>query len=613
MVLPVVLFSALCLQCGNSFGQMSDSDRSRMVEQIRSAEATVQPDRFPDLASAKRSVSDASNVVRSAVYARTDAENAKAWLDYLDLEPVAEAMEDDQSTAKLASAAFELRHRLVGNVAGLEIDVIRDLRASVEDLISAIRFRDPEKSVEPFRKQLASLADRMEGMGRVPSAEDAAAISAIVGLIDESNQAGETVAVIRQIFGRPNLAIHVGESMVTRSVNRAVNESRPVRDCILGTRIVGDATTQGAVTANLLPAMGSARIQVALTGHVTTKSLGYNGPVRLRTTGHGDVSAIRTLHVNEQGVTMEPVFATVALKTNIDAIEHRLGIVRRIAQKRAAEQKPQADRIAVAKMQQQVGSEFAQQTSEATAIEPPDLSSRIAPILKRLSLEEPARLWGSTDDAIFVDATFRRSDQIASVVSRPPIRESFELAIQVQESMVDNALGPFLAGRTINEREINELLKSAGRPPTSDGAEGDERDDSFELDFARVQPIVFEARDGAIRIGLRGTRFAQGKQELKVAMEITAKYRPARTLEGRWLLLRDQDVGVDFPGRKRLSLSQTGLKRNIQKKFTDVFPETLLDRTLEVPSSLEVEVLRGRQFRPTLIEAQDGWLTIAVR
>jgi len=616
----LLAFAIVAWPCCNALiAQVSDYDRDRLVTQIENSQASIVPEGFPDLKTAKQQVMQRIEEVRSEMLAQPSLENGQAWLDYLNTGPMAEAIEEDESAATLAQAAFDLRFRLIGNVPGLEVDVLRKLRGSVEQLLSAIRFRDGEKSAEQLRTQLTDLSARIEQLDRIPSSEDASAISAIIGLIDESNQVPEVVRRFHEIFGRPNFVVFAGKPIVERAVNREVNNSRPVRDCILGTRIVGNAYTNGYVTATLLPATGIARIHVSLSGHVTTNNLGYNGPVRLRTSSNGQIAASRVLNVNEQGITLDPIVTNVALNTQINAIEHRLGIVRRIAKKKAAAQKPQADRIALAKFQTQVTSEFAEQTSEASGLKPPDVSARIMPILNRLSLEEPVRTWGSTIEYLFIEATVRKQNQIASAVSQPRILGSFELAVQVEESLVDNVFGPLLAGRTVKENQINELLARRESDFVSPAQTGqnevaEKREEPpFEIDFARVQPIVFEARDGKVRLGIRGTRFSTGSRDLKVPMEITAMYQPARTDDGRAILIRQEEIDVDFPGRRRLSISQAGLKRNIQEKFNDVFPMTMLDRTFSVPPTVEFEAIQNRQFRPTLIDARKGWLTIAVQ
>ncbi|MEM1070648.1 MAG: hypothetical protein AAGI63_17220, partial [Planctomycetota bacterium] len=114
------------------------------------------------------------------------------------------------------------------------------------------------------------------------------------------------------------------------------------------------------------------------------------------------------------------------------------------------------------------------------------------------------------------------------------------------------------------------------------------------------------------RLGIRGTRFKQGGRELKQPLEITAIYRPTE-LNGVVTLVRDGDVSIDFPGGRPLTISQAGMRRSMQKKFTEVFPESVLGDPLEVPGDAKLKSLRGQVIQPTLIVAKDGWLTIGVQ
>jgi hypothetical protein len=235
-------------------------------------------------------------------------------------------------------------------------------------------------------------------------------------------------------------------------------------------------------------------------------------------------------------------------------------------------------------------------------------------MLQRLALEEPMQLWSSTDVELVVEALFRRHDQLSTVVTRPPVTQPYDVAIQIHESAIGNALATVLAGRTLSEQRLEELLDKAGLQ--SEGDESSEAADDeppFEIDFARLRPIIFEAREQTIRLGVRGTRFAQGNRELKRAMEITALYEPMKTDLGNTLLMRKGDVGVDFPGGRRLTMAQAGLRRTIEKKFSGVFPETLLSQALVLPSDAEVESLRNREFHARGIDAQDGWITVVAQ
>jgi hypothetical protein len=593
--------------------QLTDSDRERLVGTIAADAQNLDAGKLPSLGVAKSQVLGKIDAIDRYLTAAATAENRLAWLTYLDLDPISTAITDDTSLSIIAREAVALRHRLIGTAPGLELNRFVQLRDSVEQLINAILFRDPEKSLALLANQLQTLTKQIEGLSENPSSGDIAAISSIVGLLASSRQAENTVAALRGTFGRPNVSIQVSESLIQQAVNQNIDQTAPVRVCILGTRIIGTATLNGVVSANLLPSSGSAQVQVSLAGNLVSNSTGYNGPVRLRTVGFGDVNVTRMLQLSDSGINMQPVSTDVQLSTEVRRIEHHMKLVRKIARKRVAQQKPLADRIALGKMRTQVGRLFAERTDEATAASPTALAEA-RPILRRLSLREPAQIWNSTDDNMSLDATFRRDDQLSTVVRPPPIGTDYEAAIQFHESVVNNALSPVLAGRTMTEAKLNELLESVDRLPATDPTVADgEPEPPFEIDFARLQPIVFDARDQSVRIGVRGTRFAQGRRELKRAMEITATYHRSQSDDGKIILVREAEIDVNFPGGRRLTVAQAGLRPTIKTKFDKVFPKTLLDRKLEVPSTSTIEPLRGRVFQPVLVDATDGWMTVALR
>lgn len=616
--------------------QWAASDRQVVADQMIAAAENLDASRFPELDSSTKAVQTRIAETLAFFADATGAENERQWLEYLNVDPLTEAIESGGSMAAIGREAIELRTRLVGTAPGLELSVLRSLRDDLARLIEAVRLRDGERAEEQIAKQLQSLAERVAEMDESPSAEDVAVMTAVVGLLEGSNQSPELVNSLRARFCRPNLTILVGELAVQSAINRGLSQSRDVRDCILGSRVVGSATLLGGVTADLLPAIGEVRLNVNLNGQVATRNHVYNGPVVLQTRGAGQVFASRMLHVTETSVSAEPALVQASLNNQITSIQHPLRLVRRIAKKRAAQQKPQADRIAVDKLRSQVAGQFTDQTDQATAITPPPVLKKVAPVLKRMSLDEPSRTLGSTDDRIFIDATMRRRDQLSAIVSRPHVTQPFAVAIQMHESLIDNTLSPVLAGRTLREGDVAGLMATAGLPPkasgnpdvsgnsvnsvldqpaddASDENEGEADEPPFEIDFARIRPIIFEARDQSLRVGVRGTRFASGGREVKRALEISALYQPAFTDDGKAILIRQDDVDVSFSGSSgRLTVSQAGLKVTIQRKFADVFPEVLLDRAVTIPMTAKIESLRGRTYQATSIDAAGGWLSVGV-
>ena len=592
--------------------QLSDADKQRLVSEIEVAVGQIDEDRFPDLQQSQEVVLQQIEATKNYFHSSTDPSNAQAWMDYLDVGPLVDAIDSDQSPVAIGRTARELRVRLVGFVAGLELRAIGELRNSVEQLITSVVFRDKDRRKELISRQLKSMAELLRSMDANPTPMQITTLAAVTRVVESSGQATNLIEALRQTFGEPNVAVVVSEAMVQQAIERELNESRPVRDCILGTRIVGTALIEGRVTADLSPSADDARINLTMGARMRGRSTGYNRSIRLRTISDGQVAISREVILDPTGVQFSSdIPVDVTLSSRITAIEHPLGLVRKIARKKAAQQKSQADQIALRKFRNQVRDQFIAQTEESVGGEPLVLD-RARRVLQRLSLAEPLQYWSTSDDTLSLQAVFRRHDQLASVTPRPVVDEHYSVMIQIHESALDNVFSPVLAGRTVRENELNQLLEKAGRQADEATANDEEPGSPFEIDFARLRPIIFEARDGTLRVGVRGTRFLQGGRELKQSMEITAVYAPVES-DGVVSLVRQGDVTVDFPGRRRLTVKQAGLRRTIQKKFSSVFPESVLDQILEIPADVKLENLRGRVFQPQLITARDGWFTIAVR
>lgn len=609
LLVTVMIFAVTPPPC---FADLDGAAKARVIAQIESDREQLDPGRLPDLNQTRQQVTIRIGQLEHYLETSTDQPNRDAWLDYLRLEPLRLAIESDQPAARIGSQAIAVRYRLIGTLEGLELAPFRNLREAVEHLIDALRFRDNERSIEAIGGQLDKLAERIAELDSAPNSSDIADISNIVGLLQSSGQASGTVTALRDVFQRPNVAIVVSESLVRQVIDRPVDRTNPVRDCILGTRIVGQARTMGQATSDVLPSTDSARLRIEMNGTVNSRSSGYNGPVRMRMLGFANVAMSRIVQFDASGIHLEPAMVDSQLRTEVPSISHPIRLVRKIARRRLNQDKQRADRIAGDHMRDRLTGQFTSQTDSAANLRPDGPLSSTEQMLQRLSLPVPIQAWSSAEDRMIVDATLRRSDQLATAVPRPAITEPFGLAIQLHESVINNALSPVLAGRTMSEAKLDELLSSAGIEPQSDSAEPAD-EPPFEIDFARSQPIVFEARDQRIRIGVRGTRFAQGRRELKRAMEISATYQAAADENGRIVLMRQPEVNVDFPGSSRLTVTQVSLRQTIKQKFDAVFPETMLHRSLEVPEDVSIESLRGRVFVPTSVNANNGWLTVALR
>lgn len=619
--------------------QLSAEKKSQLIVMVQQARENLGQRPYPSPQQAGARVTAAAGAVADYLSRRTSAQRAVNWLDYVDSDPLVDAIQANRSTTAINDAARRLQSRLIGNVVGLEMPPLVKLRNETDALIAAIRYPDPERSQRRVQQELELLAKQLETGDLSGSAEDAAILSLAVQWLDQSNQVPELVSELYNVFSLPNFVVTIGGHMIQDAITRPVDRVRPVRDCILGTRIIGNGRLQGQVFGRLAPSIGRVQVDLVLTGQFRTDSVGYNGPVRLPSIGQGTVTASRSLWIGEHGVSLSHVTSSAALHTTITSIEHPLRIVRRIASKQIAQKKPQADQIARQRFRDQVVNDFSNQSAEAAqrigsrpaggstlAGHSPRLDQAYL-ALKRLNLSPPTRLIGSTTDSVFVQATQRNGKQLAAITSPPPalgtsgngihgrVIQSGDASLQIHESLIDNLASTLFGGRIMTGDQIDRLLGSVrneAQSPTTTQSESDAQPEEFEIEFSTVRPIIFEARDQKIRLGIRGNRFSQGGTDLRSSLEITAIYETA-DMGGHKILRRIGIVAVDFPGSSPIRMQQVAQRRSIQKLFDDRFPETLLDQPIILPMMAAVPTLSGRIFRHSGIDAQNGWLTLTVR
>ncbi|MAI71129.1 MAG: hypothetical protein CMM01_09480 [Rhodopirellula sp.] len=615
-----LLIAFVCFFLGASpatYGQFSEQERDRLIGAIESTQSGFDAEKLPDVDAAKAELLGKVAAVESYFQRDNDEDNSEAWLQSLSLGPLKKAIQSSAADSAVLLEAKNLRDRLIGMTPGLELSAIRQLREAALHLSQAISFSSTKG--KRVVSTLSALKKMISEVTAPLTTDQFAQINFFVGTIASSGQGDELVHAFREVFGKPNVAVLVGTPLLQKAVDRELTRQEPVRQTILGTRIVGTATMTGAVTAKLLPSTDSAKIELGFKAKFNSSNTGYNGPVRLMTTGTGDIDLVRTLNIDSSGFHLSGNKTDVELNTNIDAICHKMELVRKLAWKAARRQKPKADCIATQRLKQQVSRQFEEEASNL------DIGSQSAFLadgetaFQRLSLTTPIHEWSSTEQMLAIDALFRAGHQLGSVDPRPTIDETFDVAIQIHESAVENACATVLAGRALNEKKLDELLGKIGRgvedtaAKVEDDKEGELTDEEpFEIVFSQLRPIVFEARDQVVRVGVRGRRFTKGKRVLQKALEVTADYKPTTLENGIVVLKRDGKVKVDFGGRK-LSISEAGMKPVIEKSFGKVFPDTILERAIKVAEDAKMESLRGLGFSPRLVQADDGWLTIAIR
>ncbi|QDT03086.1 hypothetical protein K227x_14660 [Rubripirellula lacrimiformis] len=617
-------------------------DRMELGQIVRDAADELNPDALPTRVECATefaaSVTEATDFVSSPSFEASGA----GWLDYLQLAAMADAVESEVGVHQQIELASELRRRLIGPIPGVELSPLVKLREQAECYRLALACSDREPFIRHLRTQLIEVAEQLEasrsvGLSADPStdpsvgtpkltAKEIRLVSQVIARLSAFHQSGANIDRIRRIFSHPNCVLTFSEGFVQQAIARSIVETRPINDCILGTRIVGQANVHATVSVDLQPSDSGSRLTLHLDSQMTNRSRGYHGPVAMNMVGGGSATASRTLLLSDHGVAFQQVQVQANLTNQIQSVDHPLPIVRRIAKQRAAKQKPQSDRIAKSRVEAQIRDQFTKQTDSAGTMRPDDLLEPLRPWLRRFAVSEPDRTWGSTDQSLFIQGRLLHDDQLASPVAPPACSADYDVAIQVHETCANNVLKTYMSGKTFSEENIDLLAWLNGRGPLVQlpieievkaadhvAIEVHPITPKFQIKLAVESPVFFEAREGRVVMGAHLAHIVEDGTAPIHDIELRATYRPQRQSDGHYHLAREHEINVDGPGTGGLNEKQKTLLAEVRDAVQRALPLQIADQYFMLPSQVPVAAFKDRHFRPSVMEAQDGWLTIAVR
>lgn len=632
-------------------------DKTGLLNAIAIAKDQLSDGSFPSIVERGAEVERDWDAVGTYLRQTADQENRQGWIDYFDLQPLLDLLAENHSDEDLTERATAQRllrlssdayWRMTRNQPGLEREPVVRLRRSVERLFDAAYFYDRSSSAKKMSALLDEMADIIKNANSPLTTEEAEQLSAILSTISASETGPAIVQQLVRNIGSPNVKISIGRNVIQRIVTRPVLDSGPNSDCILGTRVISQTHLDGQLSAHLLPSHSQAHIQLAIDAQFNSRGTGYNRGVKIMNRSYGPVRSVRDLFISDQGVSIGDVHSTANLQTQILDIQHPLRIVRKIAAKKAAQQRSAATRIAESRLENRVTQQFSEQS--ASQISQGNLLPRAAAqdVLVRLDLDQPLKHWSTSSDYLVLQMTVRNQGQITTLISPPSTIPGFDLVIQFHESAINNQALRLLAGRTLTDDDIRGFIMNlipqasqtngfsmaeflsgettiieAGAEAIDEVSEevvgqelgleeiAEQNRPSLRIRFDDQKPIIFEARDGLLRIGLNVLGISRDGEQLRKPTGIWASFKPVRNPDGSVSLRRVDDVQVivKTAEKGRFNYQENAIITRLRGRFRDIFPELLLSGPLGTNS----EAIRKISPDPLNIKAikpRDGWLTI---
>ena len=493
---------------------------------------------------------------------------------------------------------------------GLRLVWFDDVRLALKQYVYTARAIGNSELGKRYESLLDELAKRVESYGKTVSSDDAMVIGQAIQWLHDAGQAGWLVRAIRRNSHYPNLFAQASARFIRAAMSRDIDETQPVRDCILGTDIHATAHTVGGLDVELGDAEDRALIHVLMNGSVESDSIGYNGPVRIYNSATTRIDVRKTIMVDAKRIWALSATSNATTSTRIHDIQANKGrqLVEKIAWKRASRQKGQAECIASRHAEERVNRRVDDESDELVGRAEEAFQGKFRiPLIERKLFPEDLRF--SSTAAYVSVASVQAGPFDLSAPSEPPALEGEpDVAIRVHESMVHNLTAGALAGMLLEEeRVLSMATEMLGSLP--EAFEPDENSEPWGITFARHAPIGVSFSDGRFKVTIRGRKFYKDQAEYP-GMNISVAYKIEKTDAG-YRAVRQGELEIFPPGfvpgsGRRLSAKQQVIRTMLQRQLGKMFDEVLVTEPIKFQGE--------RSDRGALVlaqwKAQDGWLVM---
>ncbi|MDZ4781867.1 MAG: hypothetical protein SGJ19_16575 [Planctomycetia bacterium] len=618
----------------NWLNELADVPAADLPELVRGAKDQISPPNPETVGRVRKRARAAFQ--RLSARLQKAGENGRHWRQHLlsdELE--AQLAADQPDVAKLE----EIQGRFVGAHAGLELASFVEVRSALGDYADQVNLNAVgDESVATFHALLDDLATRLEGFSQQPSPIELELIGESVSELERYGQAPRVVWAVRRHFAQPNLNLHASQAFLTKALARDVDDVAPVRDMILGTDIHGTGRTIGRSEIVSVPSAQHAMLRLMLHGTTYTKTVGYNGPVQIHSSGATKIDGQKTLILRPDGLYAGPSQADAETHTKINGITTRrhgpIGkFILKAANKRAAQSKAQAERIAARHAEERIRARLDSEAGARLTEANERYQAKFVAPLMRYDLWPERLQYATTAAGLNVVGEVRASDRLAADRPAPEMPANSDLVLSLHESAVNNITRGILLGRTLTQTRAIEIYRNLQGPekanePLPPEVAIDPATGPWSVTFAsdedgqpqagddvprELGPVTVRVDDGKIRVTVHGVRYEVGGKLHETAMDITAIYRLEQGPEG-WRFVRDGEPTVFPPGRDpgkqgTLSIRETALRGEMQNRFQEkkTFPETIkIDHLV-----LGGEMAKAGELRVAQAVADDGWLMIS--
>ena len=590
--------------------EMAPPSFDQILAAIESAKSAFTPLTKEDLAEAQQELAEA--VQRLDARFQTAGDTAEDWRTYLKWEALQGALAQDEPDLSVLDTVYA---RFSGGHEGLGLAAFSDVRRRLRHYLEVARAIDQPELKDQYPQVLDLLAKYLTAYQNEPNPQNALLISQSLRWLQGAEQAPWLVDLVRRHYGYANLYVEVSGELLAAAMGRSVDEVTPVEDCILGTSIFGTGHAVGSVTAGPATSGQQAAIDLIMRTATATNTVGYNGPVRIYSTGVTNSASRKRLLISDAGFSSLPAASNAVTNTRINRIDAGgKRLIEALAWRRAGKQKSQAEQIAADHAEQRLNRRFDEESAEQLAEANADYQDKFRRPLVRRNLFPATLNFGTTDQALQITALEAPAASHLAAATAPPVLSGrLDLGIRVHETMVNNFAEGLLGGMIVDEeqlqRNITDLL---GYLPERLKDKNSEEGEPLSITFPEEQPVSVAFTASGFALTIRGVAYTKGDRSYP-GMNVTAAYQIQKADQG-FRAIRQGELEIFPPGfspeeGERLSAPEQTLRTILQRRFQQVFPTEIVPE----PITPEDRWAKIGQLELHDWQATPGWMLMGWR
>ncbi len=578
-----------------------------------------------------------------------DATNTpQRWRDYLKWDLIEPHLgEDPKINRRTLREIDTVIRRFRSNMPGLELKSFRNMAQALQryrELAFWYALAKQRDSAPIYDSFVKNLQEQVKRHTEDRTIETERRMGKTLATIDQLENAPELVHKLRSRFSGVNFRAEVSVDAMNRLV-KPICELEPVRDCILGASVRGQALANGNVRFAAHESDDQMRLDIHMAGHISTNTVGYKKPVKVYTTGSTTYSGIKTLYISDDRFSATPAHISTRTTNRPRAVKKTGGkfgrrLIEKIAWKKVCEKKAQTERIASAKAKKKLTKKFDQRVMNALTEGRSKYVGKLQVPMQRRGFDINLVRFQSAANSVLASMKLSTDYQLSTDTPPPPRAISNDITVQLHQSAVNNYLPFILAGVQLQQDSADEAMSLKGDLPPwlekiskenklRDITAGDEAslppDEDFKpyrLTFNGEHPASVSFEDNRVTIRLRFEELKTGEDEEEPPLEnwdFIIHYRLTQR-DNQVVLIRDGDIevfptGFDPRWDEKMSSEQVGYRNNMAKNLNKKaeegrgFPPEIEIPALQIASQGDA----GREFALEQLECEDGWLTVGYR